>query len=462
MKNVRFNSLLELAGVMTGFIATILLLESEALVSWADRLDVGNGRTNAMRVTESIHRTVEPLHVDVVRRQSLAALDRLGWSDDPARLEEARLRMAGSTPTRISPCAESSAKAKTPAPIRGVATSLSTSFPAKTPLSPLPVIAGGKPRVVALVGDSMMAVGLSNVLLRDAANDPNIRVVRAFKSGTGLARPDVFDWMTEYPAMIGSERPDAVIVAIGANDGQGFVEDGKTLAFGTDAWVKVYQQRTAAFLDLLTQNGAHVVWVGLPPMRSSQYNTRIAEINRIAYTVVSQYPQATWWNPQSLIGDDAGQYREFGAMPDGKTTRLRETDGIHLSDDGAAPTLMNWLNAPPPAQTAIWKRQQTPEALIEQVSDWVAACQSAAMSLPLTSCPSDASSARDSADDHHRDGEHVGVASPLLRGKRLSLGVPRGYEGAKLVSQARNGCTYRRGRELGKVCQARRPKLLAP
>jgi hypothetical protein len=76
--------------------------------------------------------------------------------------------------------------------------------------------------------------------------------------GTGLARPDVFDWMEEYPAMIGSEHPDAVIVAIGANDGQGFQEDGKVLAFGSDAWVQVYQQRIAAFLSLLTQNGATV------------------------------------------------------------------------------------------------------------------------------------------------------------------------------------------------------------
>jgi hypothetical protein len=85
----------------------------------------------------------------------------------------------------------------------------------------LPPTAPGETRVVALVGDSMMAVGLSDVLLRQTATDQNLRIVKAFRSGTGLARPDVFDWMEEYPAMIASEKPDAVIVAIGANDGQG-------------------------------------------------------------------------------------------------------------------------------------------------------------------------------------------------------------------------------------------------
>jgi hypothetical protein len=201
----------------------------------------------------------------------------------------------------------------------------------------------------------MMAVGLSDVLLRQTANDQNLRVIKAFRSGTGLARPDVFDWMAEYPAMIGGAQPDAIIVAIGANDGQGFVEDGKVLAFGTGDWVKIYQQRTAAFLSMLTQNGARVVWVALPPMKAGTYNAKIAEINRITYTVVSQYPQASWWNPAPYIGDDAGAYRDFETAHDGSATRIRQTDGIHLSDDGAAlltPALVNWLNPAAPEHMA--------------------------------------------------------------------------------------------------------------
>jgi hypothetical protein len=210
----------------------------------------------------------------------------------------------------------------------------------------------------------MMAVGLSDILLRETAADPNVRVIKAFRSGTGLARPDVFDWMQEYPAMIGSEHPDAVIVAIGANDGQGFVEDGKVLTFGSDAWMQVYQDRISAFLSLLTQDGATVVWVGLPPMKSAQYNEKAAVINRIAYTVVSRTPQATWWNPLPYIGDESGRYREFQTTPDGQTTRLRAPDGIHLSDDGAmllSSALINWLNAAPPPATAQAPPTETPK-----------------------------------------------------------------------------------------------------
>jgi hypothetical protein len=354
MHTQRTNSLSQLAGVIAGFAVTILLLESEALSTWACRLDVNRASEVAVRGTTALNTALRPLQIELVRREGLAALDRLGWSDDPARLEAARLTLSSDKASLSCDVAASTARVPEMPP-RGVSAPLIGSVPMHTTLPQLPAATAGRPRVVALVGDSMMAVGLSDVLLRQTANDQNLRVIKAFRSGTGLARPDVFDWMAEYPAMIGGAQPDAIIVAIGANDGQGFVEDGKVLAFGTGDWVKIYQQRTAAFLSMLTQNGARVVWVALPPMKAGTYNAKIAEINRITYTVVSQYPQASWWNPAPYIGDDAGAYRDFETAHDGSATRIRQTDGIHLSDDGAAlltPALVNWLNPAAPEHMA--------------------------------------------------------------------------------------------------------------
>jgi hypothetical protein len=369
MRPSRYNSLPQLAAVMAGFMVAILLLESQALLTWADGLEVGSARSRAVWVTAAVHNFLQPLGVERVREESLDGLDRLGWTDDPARLFAAKKSYASAAAGAASPCSaaarNSRLEALKAAPANSIRTRVVASVPGRMTLEPLPPAAPGQSRVVALVGDSMMAVGLSDMLLQQTAGNQNLRIVKAFKSGTGLARPDVFDWMQEYPAMIGSQRPDAIIVAIGANDGQGFVEDGKVLAFGSDAWVKVYQSRTSDFLNLLTQSGAQVVWVGLPPMKSGSYNDRVAQINRIAYTVVSQNPQATWWNPQSYIGDENGAFREFLTTPDGRTTRIRVIDGIHLSDEGAAllsPTLIHWLNANPPAIATQVTRQVTPPA----------------------------------------------------------------------------------------------------
>jgi hypothetical protein len=363
---------------MAGFALTIVLLESEGLVHWAQRLDVSNPAEIAVQATGNLHRFLQPLKIESVRKRALADLDRLGWSDDPARLAAADREDGGRVRGGMQSCVAMPTTVNLPVPadsiaalLRGERIPLAASTPVQTPLPKLTAVSDGKPRVVAFAGDSMMAVGLSDILLRATAGDPNVRVIKAFKSGTGLARPDVFDWMQEYPAMIGSEHPDAVIVAIGANDGQGFVQDGKVLAFGTDAWVQVYQARIATFMNLLTQHGARVVWVGLPPMKSADYNQRTAEINRIAYTVVSQYPQATWWNPEPYLGDPTGAYREFETTPDGHATRLRAPDGIHLSDDGASllsPTLIDWLNAAPPVNTAQLVLPEIPKGRARKVS----------------------------------------------------------------------------------------------
>ena len=364
MRNSRFNSLPQLAAVMTGFAVTILLLESQGLVTWADRLDVGPVRTGALEVTTALHKSLRPLGIEEARKESLEGLARLGWTDDPAQLLAAREELEGGVngPACVAsrpaleasaPKAASSAEASIP---------IVASVPRLTPLVPLPPITPGKPRVVALVGDSMMGSSLSFVILRQTAHDPDLHVIEAIKAGTGLARPDVFDWMQEYPAMIGAEKPDAVIVAIGTNDGQNFVDNGKGLAFGSEGWVKAYRQRTADFLNLLTQDGARVVWIGLPPMKSGSLNERAEEINRIAYSVVSRNPQAVWWNPEQYVGDDTGGFREFMTGADGRTTRIRTADGIHLSDEGSAlltPSLLEWLNSMPPATTA----RNTPQGL---------------------------------------------------------------------------------------------------
>jgi hypothetical protein len=187
MRATKYNSLSQLAAVMGGFAVTILLLESGALLTWAERLDVGPARSGAVLVTAAFHKSLQPLGVEEVRKESLDGLDRLGWTDDPARLlaarEKSRLGVAGSS----SPCMfvahpPSSAVPKTIAPVvAGV--------PRLTTLKPLAPAALGETRVVALVGDSMMAVGLSDVLLRQTATDKNLRVLKAFRSGTGFSLP---------------------------------------------------------------------------------------------------------------------------------------------------------------------------------------------------------------------------------------------------------------------------------
>jgi hypothetical protein len=354
----RFSTVRQMAGSVSVFVALALLLESGGLYQWAQRLDLGPVRSVAMPVTGALHRGLERVRLERFRHAEIVALARVGWSDDPEAIAEAHVEkpIAGGTVVETKPMVNG---------VFGPAPEVTTVVPEatvpKTPTLPLKPMAGDPPlmsslppiaavgvdktRTVALAGDSMMAVGLSSTILRELPNYKDLSVVKTFKSGTGLARPEVFNWQREYPAMLKNAKPEVVLVAIGANDGQGFVEDGVTYPFGTEAWQAIYQRRVQAFLEMLEEGGAKVVWIGLPPMKSGVYDARIALVNRIDYAVVSASPQAIWFSSAGLVGDASGRFQDFGQVR-GATARLRQADGIHLSDDGAVlltAKLLPWL-----------------------------------------------------------------------------------------------------------------------
>jgi hypothetical protein len=331
-----------MAAVFAGFVAVILIVESGGLATWAERLEIGPMRTVAVAVTSRWRNLMHPLGVEQLRETAIVNLQKVGWADDAVFVADVPSTPA-TTPVSTSAPVLGPPRPEFKAP-------LVANIPKSTPLAPLPTAPAGRPRVIALTGDSMMTVGISAVLLRETANRKDLQIVKAFRSGTGLARPEVFNWMNQYPAMLNSNQPDIVIVAIGANDTQGFVENGEVLKFGTDKWVEVYRRRLSSFLDMLVAKGAHVVWIGLPPMKLEGYNEKITAINRIAYTEVSERPQASWFNSTPYVADATGRFREFGTSADGKTIRVRASDGIHLSDDGAAlltGELMRWIDAQP-------------------------------------------------------------------------------------------------------------------
>lgn len=355
----RFSSVQQIGVSVCAFVLLAVVLESGGLGTWAARLDLGPERAVAIPVTALLDRALGWTGLERMRHREIVGLAKIGWSDDPVALAEAHPALAA------APAHPAVVAGATPAPTAPVATVPNLPSTPKAPLQPiagdppllsslpeLPLIEAGQTRTVALAGDSMMAVGLSSTLLREAPRYKDLALLKAFKSGTGLARPEVFNWQTEYPAMLKDAHPDIVLVAIGANDGQGFVDGGVVYPFGTQGWKDIYERRVQAYLDMLEADGATVVWLGLPPMKSDTYDAHIALVNRIDYAVVSASPHAIWFSTAGLVGDANGRFQDFGQVH-GQPARLRQGDGIHLSDDGAvliAAKLLPWLAAQEPVE----------------------------------------------------------------------------------------------------------------
>jgi hypothetical protein len=349
---LRSTSITNVIRALASALLVALVLEATGLTVWAERLEVGVLRNIAQPVTQTWQGIVTGLHLDGPRRVALDLRERWSTTLMPvaevvATTETSATLPAQTSSTVLKTVAESiegkpkspEDKNKDPSPAETVAESKMA-----TPVAL-------QSAQVALVGDSMMAVGLAPVLRRSVTRESSARFVRAYRSGTGLGRPDVFNWPVQYPQLIGAARPDLVICAIGANDAQNFQVSGNVYYFGTPAWKQMYAERVRDFAKLLTRDGARVLWIGMPVMRESGFSRRMASINVLVKEVLAEFPQITWVDPNLYIAGSGGSFEQYRQDQRGKLVRLRADDGIHLSEDGAAyllPAISSWMQKAAP------------------------------------------------------------------------------------------------------------------
>ena len=344
---LRSTSITNVIRALASALLVALLLEASGLGVWAERLEVGALRDVAQPVTQTWQRIVTELHLDAPRRLALDLRERWSVALMPATEDLPTVENTPPATTQLPPPTAAEVTEPPEPKLESPAdpdqkTSASTDV--AEPRAVAPVVASSMQ--VALVGDSMMAVGLAPVLRRNITRESGARLVRAYRSGTGLGRPDVFNWPAQYPQLIGAAHPELVICAIGANDAQNFQVDRTVYSFGTPAWKQMYAERVREFAKLLTRDGARVLWIGMPVMRESGFSRRMASLNVLVKEVLSEFPQITWVDPNPYIAGSSGSFEQYRQDQRGKLVRLRADDGIHLSEEGAAyllPAISSWM-----------------------------------------------------------------------------------------------------------------------
>ncbi len=156
------------------------------------------------------------------------------------------------------------------------------------------------------------------------------------RNGTGLARPDFFNWPAEFLEIVVEHDPELVVLFLGGNDWQAMqTADGMLLARGSDEWRSEWAWRMHIAFDTLVAPHRHVVWVGLPPARPEPFRTGYQMINESSWLVTLVRPDATMVDLWDLFGGDSPFQESVPPPTGGDPVRVRQEDGIHLNRTGS-------------------------------------------------------------------------------------------------------------------------------
>jgi uncharacterized protein len=209
----------------------------------------------------------------------------------------------------------------------------------------LPARADGKIRI-AFVGDSSadgLLGGITRMVTRDACLKEQFEVLRLAKNGTGLTRPDKFDWVAEVGRIAEKDRPALYVISLGLNDRQSLVVAAQVTALDSAGYGNRYRERATEMIK--AASGAGVIWVSLAAMREGPANADALTKNKLFAAAVEAAGNASVQyidrRKFDLIGGET--FNSYGPDKSGSMVQIRQADGVHFTnpaEDMAAAELL--------------------------------------------------------------------------------------------------------------------------
>ncbi len=213
--------------------------------------------------------------------------------------------------------------------------SRSASTPTRQERGPAPLLpTTATPLRVLEIGDSL-GIDLGYQLQSQLDANGMARTTVASVGDSGLSNVTYLDWPAHLIGLLATDRPQIVVVFIGANDDQGLTVNGIAAAPGTPTWVEGYAGRVDEVLREATSAGARVAWIGMPPMANPMLDGAMQRQNAI-YERESASFSATLYVSSTSVFNAAGVYGTDGDDLSGRQVALRTPDGVHLTPAGAA------------------------------------------------------------------------------------------------------------------------------
>jgi hypothetical protein len=187
-------------------------------------------------------------------------------------------------------------------------------------------------QVVLVIGDFMsggLAEGLETAFLENG----NIRIVDRSNGSSGFVRDDYYDWPLRLTELLEYEKPDAVVVMIGANDRQLMRIGQQREQPLNEKWTAEYKARASHLAKTVADAKIPLLWVGVPAFKSPKMTSDMLAFNDI-YRAATQAVGGTYVDIWDAFVDENGAFTILGPDINGQPVRLRSNDGINFTAPG--------------------------------------------------------------------------------------------------------------------------------
>ncbi len=186
----------------------------------------------------------------------------------------------------------------------------------------------GRLRVLT-TGDSMIQ-RLDRALAR-RLRPRGVRVRSDAHPATGISKPSALDWVAQARRAAASQ-PDVVVMFIGAADS--FPMNGAGCC--GKAWRAEYARRARSMMSAYARGGrARIVWLLLPTPREGFARRSFPAVNNAVRRAAATMRRDVRILDLGKVFSPGRRYRKWIRVGD-REVGVRQADGIHLSDEGAA------------------------------------------------------------------------------------------------------------------------------
>lgn len=195
-----------------------------------------------------------------------------------------------------------------------------------------------------IFGDAL-AGGLWAGSARITLGHPRIKLNGRYREGSGLAKPQFYNWEKRLPSTLESKKVDIAVVFIGTNDAQDIRRNGEYLVFNSEQWREIYTAAVATMMSQLTENKTAVYWVEVPPVSRQDLDERLKTIGAIHKSQATKFGIRFVETRKTFTTSD-GKFAINGASIDGVVVRLRSRNGIRFiksGNDKLASLVMNQI-----------------------------------------------------------------------------------------------------------------------